>query len=86
VALFCAALYSCRGKDSDLTQFSANTSPSGKWIAENFIVDCLAGECSTGLIVIHQIGKGDVFNFELENPMPELFFEWLNDSHLRSHP
>jgi hypothetical protein len=83
LTLLCTLLYLWWNKNSDSERFSSQTSPNGNWVAENFYVDGCVGECATGLISLHQLGNGAVFKFGLKEPMPDVFFQWVDDSHLR---
>ena len=72
-----------RYSSDNLELFSSNASPDGSLQAENFLVGDCAGACATGLIVISNQNGGRSDKILLPEPMPGIFFRWIDNADLQ---
>lgn len=71
------------GCGDEIKVFSSRTSPSRSSIAENVLIDHGGpADGGTSRFTLRDNRTGHVFNSELNEPKPELFMRWVDETHL----
>jgi len=79
IALVALILWAYEPFQSRRTLFSSNTSPSGTFIAENFLDD--TGYGSGAIIVRRSLGT-ETHEALFPEPSADVFLKWTDDDHL----
>jgi hypothetical protein len=81
ICLPAVGLFAFLSPDREL--FSSSSSPDGLLVVENYMVDGCGGSCATGLIVLRKRDGGSKAQVDLPEPDPNIFFQWIDDTHLQ---